>query len=77
MSSLLSLGLLSCLRYSLLSRSLEGKKTVKTRRVLSNNKAIKSRTKKKYTRYSIKGHYRTIYPTLGGRPKLLATIDVK
>ena len=77
MSSLLSLGLLSCLKYSLLNRSLEGKKTAKTRRILSNNEAIKSRTKRKYTRYGIKGHYRTIYPTLGGRPKLLAVINVK
>ena len=77
MSSLLLLGLLSCLRYSLLSYGLEGKKTANTRRVLSNNKAIKSRTKRKYTRYNIKGHYRITYLTLGGQPKLPAIIDVK
>ena len=77
MSSLLSLGLLSCLRYSLPSHGLEGKKTAKTKRVLSNNKAIKSKTKRKYTHYGIKGHYRIIYPTVGGRQKLPAAIDVK
>ena len=61
---LLLLRLIGYLRYSLLNYSLEGKKSAKIGQVLSNNKAVKSKEKRKYTCYSIKGYYKTIYLSL-------------